>query len=184
MCTRTCVCVRNNPSLGAVADMRLILSGLQQFLNSDIIFLRTGCHIKAKEPSLDYSLPIPGGRIVGFISFPKFLALPDLQSCSEYELGLISYDANYYTSNIYAYTHTYICIYECINIYIYIYIYIYLYIYIERERERAIELCLYTYIDTFILTYTFLYLCIHFCIHIYLASVKIMGLFTYNVDVS
>ena len=42
-------------------------------LNSEI-----GCNAKVKEPSLPYSLPIAGGRIVGFIYFPMVLALCEI----------------------------------------------------------------------------------------------------------
>ena len=40
-------------------------------LNSDFSFSKTSCLTKAEEPSLSYYLPIAGGRIIGFIPFPK-----------------------------------------------------------------------------------------------------------------
>ena len=39
--------------------------------NSERSFSKTSYHTKVKEPRLFYFLPIAGGRIVGFILFPK-----------------------------------------------------------------------------------------------------------------
>ena len=36
----------------------------------------------AEEPSLSYYLPIAGGRIIGFIPFPRVLVLCEMQSVS------------------------------------------------------------------------------------------------------
>ena len=36
----------------------------------------------AEEPSLSYYLPIAGGRIIGFIPFPKVLVLCEMLSAS------------------------------------------------------------------------------------------------------
>ena len=36
----------------------------------------------AEEPSLPYYLPIAGGRIIGFIPFPRVLVLCEMQSVS------------------------------------------------------------------------------------------------------
>ena len=44
-------------------------------LNSEFSFSWTGCPTKVKEPSLPDYLPVTGDRIVGFIPFPKELAL-------------------------------------------------------------------------------------------------------------
>ena len=41
---------------------------------SKFSFSWISCHIKAKEPSLPFYLPIDGGRIVGFIPFLRALA--------------------------------------------------------------------------------------------------------------
>ena len=40
----------------------------------------TSCLTKAEEPSLPYYLPIAGGRIIGFIPFPRVLVLCEMQS--------------------------------------------------------------------------------------------------------
>ncbi len=40
-------------------------------LNSEFSFSLTSCLTKAEEPSLPYYLPIAGGRIIGFIPFPR-----------------------------------------------------------------------------------------------------------------
>ena len=40
-------------------------------LNSEFFFSLTSCLAKAEEPSPSYNLPIAGGRIIGFIPFPK-----------------------------------------------------------------------------------------------------------------
>ena len=58
-------------------------------------------HPKAKEPSLSYYLPIAGGRIIGFIPFPRVLVLCEMQSFSSRirtrVAVSISYDDNHYT---------------------------------------------------------------------------------------
>ena len=68
---------------------------------------------KAEEPSLSYYLPIAGGRIIGFIPFPRVLVLCEMQSVSpRIWTGVaesISYDDNHYTtgtSNKYFMTNT------------------------------------------------------------------------------
>ena len=71
-------------------------------LNSEFSFSKTSCLTKAEEPSRSYYLPIAGGRIIGFIPFPKVLVLCEMQSVSS---GIwtrvavfISYDDNNYTT--------------------------------------------------------------------------------------
>ena len=49
-------------------------------LNSE--FSYTSCLTKAEEPSMPYYLPIAGGRIIGFIPFPRVLVLCEMQSVS------------------------------------------------------------------------------------------------------
>ena len=55
-------------------------------LNSEFSFL-TSCLTKAEEHSLPYYLPIAGGRIIGFIPFPRGISamwislIEDLNSC-------------------------------------------------------------------------------------------------------
>ena len=51
-------------------------------LNSEFSFSYTSCLTKAEEPSLPYYLPIAGGRIIGFIPFPRVLVLCEMQSVS------------------------------------------------------------------------------------------------------
>ena len=56
------------------------LSGGLTGLNSEFSFSLAGCHTKSKEPSLLYYLPITGGRMVGFIPFPRVLVLCEMQT--------------------------------------------------------------------------------------------------------
>ena len=79
-------------------------------LNLDFFFSWTGSHTKVKEPSLLDYLPIAGERIIGFIPFPRVLALWEMQTASPgFELEYISYNNNHYTMSA---THNYIYIYE------------------------------------------------------------------------
>ena len=56
----------------------------------------------AEEPSLSYYLPIAGGRIIGFIPFPRVLVLCEMQSVSSRiwtRIAMfISYGDNDYTT--------------------------------------------------------------------------------------
>ena len=56
----------------------------------------------AEEPSLSYYLPIVGGRIIGFIPFPRVLVLCEMQSVSSRiwtrVTVVISYGDNDYTT--------------------------------------------------------------------------------------
>ena len=71
-------------------------------LNSEFSFSWTSCLTKAEEPSLPYYLPIAGGRIIGFIPFPRVLVLCEVQSVSSriwtHVAVSISYDDNHYTT--------------------------------------------------------------------------------------
>ena len=62
---------------------------------------RSICLTKAEEPSLPYYLPIAGGRIIGFIPFPRVLVLCEMQAVSSRIWTCvamsISYDDNHYT---------------------------------------------------------------------------------------
>ena len=62
---------------------------------------------KAEEHSLPYYLPIAGGRIIGFIPFPRVLVLCEIQSVSSRiwtrVAVSISYDDNHYTTGTYHY---------------------------------------------------------------------------------
>ena len=73
-------------------------------LNSEFSFSYTSYLTKAEEPSQPYYLPIAGGRIIGFISFPRVLVLCEMQSVSS-EIWTrvavsISCDDNHYTTGI------------------------------------------------------------------------------------
>ena len=70
-------------------------------MNSEFSF-KTICLTKAEEPSLPYNLPIAGGRIIGFIAFPRVLVLCVMQSVSSRIRTRVavsfSYDDNHYTT--------------------------------------------------------------------------------------
>ena len=74
-------------------------------LNSEFSFSKTSYLTKAEEPSLLYYLPIAGGRIIGFIPFPRVLVLCEMQSISSSiwtrVAVSISYDGNHYTTGTY-----------------------------------------------------------------------------------
>ena len=59
-----------NTSTRAGYDTRSIFKRSLTGLNSEFSFSYTSCLTKAEEPSLPYYLPIAGGCIIGFISFP------------------------------------------------------------------------------------------------------------------
>ena len=108
-----------NPSARARYDTRSIFKRSLTGLNSEFSFSWTSCLTKAEEPSLPYYLPIDGGRIIGFIPFPRVLVLCEMLSVSSRiwprVAVSISYDNNHYITG----TSTIALIY----IYIYIYIF-------------------------------------------------------------
>ena len=63
-----------NPSAQAGYDTRSIFKRSLTGLNSEFSFSQTSCLTKAEEPSPSYYLPIAGGRIRGFIPFPRVFA--------------------------------------------------------------------------------------------------------------
>ena len=71
-------------------------------LNSEFSFSETSYLTKVEEPSLPYYLPIDGGRIIGFITFPRVLVLCEMQSVSSRiwtrVTVSISCDDNHYTT--------------------------------------------------------------------------------------
>ena len=73
-------------------------------LNSEFSFSKTSCLTKAEEPSLPYYLPIAGGRIIGFIPFPRVLVLCEMQSVKSRIWTRVavsnSCDDNHYTTGI------------------------------------------------------------------------------------
>ena len=94
-----------NPSTWAGYDTRSIFKWSLTGLNSEFSFSLTSCLTKAEEPSLSYYLPIVGGRIIGFIPFPRVLMLCGMQSVSSRiwtrVAVSISYDDNHYTTGTY-----------------------------------------------------------------------------------
>ena len=63
-----------NPSARAGYDTRSIFKRSLTGLNSEFSFSKTSCLTKVEEPSPSYYLPIAGGRIRGFILFPRVFA--------------------------------------------------------------------------------------------------------------
>ena len=72
-----------NPSARSGYDTRSIFKRSLTGLNSEFSFSLTSCLTKAEEPSLSYYLPIAGGRIIGFIPFPRVLVLCEMQSVQD-----------------------------------------------------------------------------------------------------
>ena len=95
-------CIPIYPTLRAGYDTRSIFKRSLTGLNSEFSFSWTSCLTEAEGFCLSYYLPIAGGRIIGFIPFPRVLVLCKMQ------LGWsriwtrvsvsISYDDNDYTS--------------------------------------------------------------------------------------
>ena len=96
------VTIFTNPSTRAGYDTRSIFKSSLTGFNSEFSFSLTSCLIKAEETSLLYYLPIAGGRIIGFIPFPRVLVLCEMQSVSSRiwtrVAVSISYDDNHYTT--------------------------------------------------------------------------------------
>ena len=94
--------IYQNPSARAGYDTRSIFKRSLTGLNSEFSFSLTSCLTKAEELSLPYYLPIAGGRIIGFIPFPRVLVLCEMQSASSRiwtrVAVSISYDENHYTT--------------------------------------------------------------------------------------
>ena len=90
-----------NPFARAGYDTRLIFKRSLIGLNSEFSFSCTSCLTKAEEISLTYYLPLAGGRIIGFIPFPRVLVLCEMQSVASRiwtrVTVSISYDDNHYT---------------------------------------------------------------------------------------
>ena len=91
-----------NPSTRAGYDTRSIFKRSLTGFNSEFSFSYTSCLTKAEEPSLSYYLPIAGGRIIGFICFPRVLVLCEMKSVSSRIWTRVavfnSYDDNNYTT--------------------------------------------------------------------------------------
>ena len=91
-----------NPSARVGYDTRSIFKQSLTGLNSELSFSLTSCLTKVEEPSLSFYLPIAGGRIIGFIPFPRVLVLCEMQSAlfriwTRVAMS-ISYDDNHYTT--------------------------------------------------------------------------------------
>ena len=116
-----------NPCARPGYNTRSIFKWSLTGLNSEFSFSQTSCLTKAEEPSLSYCLPIAGGRIIGFIPFPRVLVRCEMQSvlCRIWTCVAvsISYDDNHYTMGTFIFHHIYITIYTELYIYIYIYNY-------------------------------------------------------------
>ena len=74
----SCNIIFTNPSAQVGYDTRSIFKRSLTGLNSEFSFSSTSCLTKAEEPSLPYYLPIAGGRIIGFIPFPRVLVLCEM----------------------------------------------------------------------------------------------------------
>ena len=91
-----------NRSARAGYNTRSIFKQSLTGLNSEFSFSWTSCLTKAEEFSLPYYLPIAGGRIIGFIPFPRVLVQCEMQSVlsriwTRVAMS-ISCDDNYYTT--------------------------------------------------------------------------------------
>ena len=91
-----------NPSARAGYDTRSIFKRSLTGLNSEFSFSYTSSLTKAEEPSPPYYSSISGGRIIGFIPFPKVLVLCEMQSVRSRiwtrVAVSISCDDNHYTT--------------------------------------------------------------------------------------
>ena len=97
ICQHMHVYVFTNPSAPAGCNTRSIFKWSLPRSNSEFSFSKTSCLT-----SSSYNIPIAGGRITGFIPFPRVLELCEMQS------GLtriwtrvavsISFDYNHYTT--------------------------------------------------------------------------------------
>ena len=91
-----------NPSARAGYDIRSVFKRSLTGFNSEFSFSKTSYLTKAEEPSLPYYLSIAGGRIIGFIPFPRVLVLCEMQPVSSRiwtrVAVFISYDDNHYNT--------------------------------------------------------------------------------------
>ena len=91
-----------NPSARVGYDTRSIFKRSLTGLNSEFSFSLNSYLTKAEESSLPYYLPIAGGRIIGFIPFPRVSVLCKMQLVSSRirtrVTVSISYDDIHYTT--------------------------------------------------------------------------------------
>ena len=96
------IIIFTNPTARVGYDTRSIFKWSLMGLNSEFSFSWTSCLTKVEELSLPYYLSIAGGRIIGFIPFPRVLVLCEMQSVLSRIWTLvavsISYDDNHYTT--------------------------------------------------------------------------------------
>ena len=98
--------------------------------NSEFSFFLTGYHIKFKEPSLSYYLPIFGARIIKLIPFPRVLLL-----CEKPRPGFaLSSPRPFPTTITITPRATRFSLSLSLSLYIYIYIYIYIYQSLRTSR--------------------------------------------------
>ena len=102
ICPKANVILFINPSALVGYDTRSIFKRSLTGLNLEFSFSLTSCLTKAEEHSLPNYLPIAGGRIIGFIPFPRVLVQYEMQSISSRiwtrVAVSISYDDNHYTT--------------------------------------------------------------------------------------
>ena len=105
-----------------------------QFLNEvqqvwiQFSFFQTSCHASVKEPKLSYYLSITGGRIVGFISFARVLALWERQIVSSRTWTGFAMSISYIDNST--------------NTYLYKYIYIYIYTHTHAHTHKLKNPCM------------------------------------------
>ena len=102
-CRTLSIVLFTNPSARARYDTRSVFK--RSFTGL------TSCLTKAEEPCLSYYLSIAGGRIIGFIPFPRVLLLCEMQlflSRIWTRVAVsISYDDNHYTTGTTTYSQHY-----------------------------------------------------------------------------
>ena len=108
-----------NPSAWAGYDTSSVFKRSLTGLNSEFSFSETSCLTKAEEPSLSNYLPIAGGRIIGFIPFPRVLVLCEMQSVLAriwtHVAMSIFYNDNHYTTGTYIVTSSLWYPWELVN---------------------------------------------------------------------
>ena len=85
-------------------------------MNLEFSFSETSCLTRAEDPSLSNYLLIAGGRIIGFIPFPRVLGLCEMQSVSFRIWTRVtvstSYDNNHYTKGTSIKMNVNVCNYQ------------------------------------------------------------------------
>ena len=98
------IIIFTNPSARKGYDTRSFFKRSLTGLNSVFSFSYTSCLTIAEEPSVPYYFPVAGGRIIGFIPFPRVLVLCEMQPVSSriwtHVTVSISHDDNHYIAII------------------------------------------------------------------------------------